>query len=213
MNIELDVPETLIKNRQDDKKLTINVFMISNSGKVSAGFATLNLLGKEIASTIENVQYLEKCPDKGAKIYYSYTIEVFRNRNERLDKTIISELRLTERKDNDTSREKKKMSTYNSMHIPQAVRHSFEEKYFKPQRSPIKQINNPNLTESSVEKIDHVVKTPKERMSTNFSGYDFPRANKSKSKSKTKIKQVSSSQNIMAPAIYTPLTTRMSEQR
>lgn len=162
------------------------------------------------------MQYLEKCPDKGAKIYYSYTIEVFRNRNERLDKTIISELRLTERKDNDTSREKKKMSTYNSVHIPQAQsgRFSFEEKYFKTQRSPIKQINNANLTESSVEKVDHVVRTPKERMSTNFSGYDFPRANKSKSKSKTKIKQVNSSQNIMAPvATYTPLVTRMSEQR
>lgn len=108
------------------------------------------------------------------------------------------------------------MSTYNSVHIPQAQsgRFSFEEKYFKTQRSPIKQINNANLTESSVEKVDHVVRTPKERMSTNFSGYDFPRANKSKSKSKTKIKQVNSSQNIMAPAAtYTPLVTRMSEQR
>lgn len=52
MNVELEVPETLIKNRQDDKKITINVFMISNSGKVSAGFATLNLMGKEIASTV-----------------------------------------------------------------------------------------------------------------------------------------------------------------
>lgn len=213
MNVELEVPETLIKNRQEDKKIAINVFMISNSGKVSAGFATLNLLGKELASTVENVQYLEKCPDKGAKIYYSYTIEVFRNRNERLDKTIISELRLTERKDNDTSREKKKISTFNSMHIPQTVRHSYEEKYFKPQRSPIKQISNHNLTESSVEKVDHVVKTAKERLSTNFSGYDFPKANKSKSKSKTKIKQTNS-HNDMAPAsIYTPMAARMSEQR
>lgn len=64
--------------------------MISLSGKVSAGFTSISLHNKEISSSIENVQFLEKCPDKGAKIYYSYSIEVLRNKSDRLDKTLIN---------------------------------------------------------------------------------------------------------------------------
>jgi hypothetical protein len=99
--------------------------MISLSGKVSAGFVTLSLLGKKINSNTESVQFLEKCPDKGAKIYYSYTIEVIRNKSERLDKTLINELRNVERREIDSSEIKKKM-TFNSMQLPQTTRNSYE---------------------------------------------------------------------------------------
>jgi hypothetical protein len=150
------VPETTIKNRSEEKKITINAFMISISGKVSAGNAILNLLGKELNSTIENVQFLEKCPDKGAKIYYSYSIEVFRSRSERLDKTLISELKLNDRRETDNSDAKKKGNTFSSMQLPEKLRLSFEDKYFKyPTKSPDRIISTShiNLTESKVEQV------------------------------------------------------------
>lgn len=90
LSVEVEVEGSTIRNRLQDKKIAINVYMISMSGKVSAGFALLSLLGKQLNTTTENVQFLEKCPDKGAKIYYSYSIEVIRNKSERLDKTLIS---------------------------------------------------------------------------------------------------------------------------
>ena len=68
--------------------------MLSLSGKVSAGFASILLAGKEGSFNVDNVQFLEKCPDKTAKIYYSYSVEVSSHlRAERLDKTLISELK------------------------------------------------------------------------------------------------------------------------
>jgi hypothetical protein len=73
--------------------------MLSLSGKVSAGFASISLNGKEGSFNVENVQFLEKCPDKTAKIYYSYSVEVLSShmRPERLDRTLISELKGTDR--------------------------------------------------------------------------------------------------------------------
>jgi len=52
--------------------------MVSTSGKVASGSVSFSIFGKEPGNPIENVQFLEKCPDKQAKIYYTFAFEVLR---------------------------------------------------------------------------------------------------------------------------------------
>lgn len=106
--------------------MTIFVSMLSLSGKVSAGFASILLAGKEGSFNVDNVQFLEKCPDKTAKIYYSYSVEVVSSqiRPERLDKTLISDLKGTDRVISQEAEYSRK-TTYNSVQIPLSSRQSF----------------------------------------------------------------------------------------
>ena len=64
--------------RYEDKKIVINVFMVSMSGKVASGSVSFSLFGKEPGNVNDCVQFLEKCPDKQAKIYYSFSFEIIR---------------------------------------------------------------------------------------------------------------------------------------
>lgn len=66
--------------------------MVSMSGKVASGSVSFSLFGKEAGHITECVQFLEKCPDKQAKIYYSFSFEMLR-KAERLDKTFFSEFK------------------------------------------------------------------------------------------------------------------------
>lgn len=42
------------------------------------------------------MQFLEKCPDKNAKIFFNYHVEIIRSKSERLDKTIINDLKFND---------------------------------------------------------------------------------------------------------------------
>jgi len=55
---ELDAPYNVVRGRFEDKKIIINVFMSSSSGKVAAGSITFSLLGKEAGNSYDNVQFL-----------------------------------------------------------------------------------------------------------------------------------------------------------
>ena len=66
------MPYNSSKKRVEDKKISINVFMVSMSGKVAAGGIVFSLFGKDPGIITESMQFLEKCPDKQAKIYFSF---------------------------------------------------------------------------------------------------------------------------------------------
>ena len=89
MESEIDVSFNTTKMRYEEKKITINVFMVSMSGKVASGSVSFSLFGKEPGSINECVQFLEKCPDKAAKIFYNFSFEV-RERSARMEKSFHS---------------------------------------------------------------------------------------------------------------------------
>jgi hypothetical protein len=64
--------------------------MVSMSGKVASGNVAFSLYGKEPGISSECVQFLDKCPDKQAKIYYSFSFEVIR-RSDRFEKSYYSQ--------------------------------------------------------------------------------------------------------------------------
>jgi len=132
--------------RYEEKKIVINVFMVSVSGKVSAGSVNFTLFGKDPGVNIDSVQFLDKCPDKQAKIYFNFNFDQQRNKSERLDRTIISDLRLNDRKSGNLDDLKKK-NNYNTMPIQETTRQTINQdmfsRYVRKSPSITKQ---PNLT-------------------------------------------------------------------
>lgn len=86
--------------------------MVSMSGKVASGTVTFSIFAKEAGQVSECVQFLEKCPDKQAKIYFSFSFEVLR-KSERLDKTFFSEFR---------EEHNKKKQSFNSVFLDKTLR-------------------------------------------------------------------------------------------
>ncbi len=131
-----------IKRRFEDKKININIFMVSMSGKVASGSVNFTLFGKEVGQINECMQFLEKCPDKQAKIYYSFSVELLRK--ERMDKTFYSDYK---------EEHIRKNQSFNSAYIPKGTFSPKEDliKEFKDKRSTSPQ--NQNLNESIVEGV------------------------------------------------------------
>jgi hypothetical protein len=109
---ECEVVFSPTKMKYEDKKVHINVFMVSMSGKVASGSVVFSLFGKEAGNVTECVQFLEKCPDKQAKIYYSFSFELLR-KSERFDKTYFSEFK---------EEQARKKQGYNSVYIPATLK-------------------------------------------------------------------------------------------
>lgn len=142
----MEVPFNTTRMRYEEKKIVINVFMVSVSGKVSAGSVNFTLFGKDPGVNIDSVQFLDKCPDKQAKIYFNFNFDQQRNKSERLDRTIISDLRLNDRKSGNLDDLKKK-NNYNTMPIQETTRQTINQdmfsRYVRKSPSITKQ---PNLT-------------------------------------------------------------------
>lgn len=215
---ECDVPYNPARMRFEDKKIAINVFMVSVSGKVSAGTATFSLLGKEANTAFEQLQFLEKCPDKQAKIAYSFLFEPLRSRPDRpdrLDRTIIHERRTEEFED------QRKKTSYNSMQLPQTSR-SFQQNDAISRlasRSPVQPRNSVN--ESQVEEVYSIGKREQSKNQgngdTSLAVHEFLRERKEgrtrqKSKSIKKIVEVNSSKSLHHQMSFVPSPIRINTE-
>ena len=73
IEFECSAPYSNARLRFEERKIYINTFMVSGSGKVASGTVIFSLMGKENNMYFETVQFLEKCPDKQAKLYFGFT--------------------------------------------------------------------------------------------------------------------------------------------